>query len=184
MPLGESFASVLTAAQEGADWAWSALYRDLAGPVTGYLASRGASDPEDLMVETFLQAARGIQTFAGDEGAFRSWVFVIAHRRLIDARRRQQRRPDLALLSDPPDQQEGGNVESEAVDRLVTQELWKAFQRLTEDQRDVLALRVIANLTLEETAQVVGKQVNAVKALQRRGLVALRQILDLERVTL
>ena len=53
----------------------------------------------------------------------------------------------------------------------------------TEEQRDVLSLRVIANLTVEETANVMGKRTGAVKALQRRGLLALRRMLDLEGVS-
>jgi RNA polymerase sigma-70 factor (ECF subfamily) len=58
-----------------------------------------------------------------------------------------------------------------------------AFEVLTDDQRDVLALRIIANLTLEETADTVGKRVGAVKALQRRGLIALRLRIEQDRVT-
>ncbi len=60
MSLGEDFESALKAAKAGAEWAWAALYRDLAGPVTGYLASRGAPEPDDLAAETFLQVARNI----------------------------------------------------------------------------------------------------------------------------
>lgn len=182
MPLGVAFDAALDAAKKGADWAWAALYRDLAGPVTGYLASRGSREPEDLAAETFLQVARNIESFVGDEGAFRSWVFVIAHRRLIDARRAHGRRPDLVTLPED-DTRPGGDAEVEAVDQLVTAELIDAFEKLTEDQRDVLALRVIANLTIEETANVVGKRIGAVKAVQRRALVALRGHLELERVT-
>jgi RNA polymerase sigma-70 factor (ECF subfamily) len=66
---------------------------------------------------------------------------------------------------------------------VVTAELQDAFEKLTEIQRDVLALRIIGHLTLEETSSVVGKRVGAVKAAQRRGLLALREHLDLERVT-
>jgi RNA polymerase sigma-70 factor (ECF subfamily) len=66
---------------------------------------------------------------------------------------------------------------------VVTAELEDAFEKLTEIQRDVLVLRIIGRLTLEETASVVGKRVGAVKAAQRRGLLALREHLDLERVT-
>jgi RNA polymerase sigma-70 factor (ECF subfamily) len=77
----------------------------------------------------------------------------------------------------------GGDVEIEAIDRVVTAELEDAFEKLTEIQRDVLVLRIIGRLTLEETASVVGKRVGAVKAAQRRGLLALREHLDLERVT-
>jgi RNA polymerase sigma-70 factor (ECF subfamily) len=183
MPAGVSFASTLAAAKDGAEWAWESIYRGLAGPVEGYLGSRGAKEAEDLTAETFLQVARNIQSFDGDEPAFRSWVFVIAHRRLIDARRAEGRRPQLNPLSEEQKVPVGGDVETEALDHLVTAELSVAMGRLTDDQRDVLALRIIANLTLEETANVVGKRVGAVKAAQRRGLLALRQHLDLEGVT-
>lgn len=183
MPLGPDFESVLGAAKAGADWAWALLYRELAGPVTGYLAARRAPDPEDVAAETFLQVARGIHGFEGGEEAFRSWVFVIAHRRLIDARRKAMRRPDLVALPDSESGHRGGDVEEEAMENLVTNELQRALDALTDDQRDVLTLRIIANLTLEETADAVGKRVGAVKALQRRGLIALRLRIDQDRVT-
>jgi len=171
---------VLAAAKTGAEWAWDRLYSDLAGAVTGYLTTRGASDPEDLAGETFLQVARNIHGFDGSEGAFRSWVFVIAHRRLIDYRRANGRRPNSFVLDVDP---EGGNVESEAVERLTTSELVTAFKVLTEEQREVLSLRVIADLTLEETAEVVGKSVGAVKGLQRRALETMRETVEAETVT-
>jgi RNA polymerase sigma-70 factor (ECF subfamily) len=183
MPLGPSFEATLEAAKAGAESAWAALYRDLAGSVIGYLASRGAREPEDLASETFLQIARNIQGFVGGEAAFRSWVFVIAHRRLIDSRRAQGRRPPTAPLAVHEYNHSGGDVEDEALDRLVTVELRVAFEKLTEIQRDVLLLRIIGHLTLEETADAVGKRVGAVKAAQRRGLLALREHLDLERVS-
>jgi RNA polymerase sigma factor (sigma-70 family) len=183
LPLGTRFEATLSAARDGAEWAWAALYRDLAGPVTGYLASRGARDAEDLASETFLQVARNIQRFEGGEAAFRSWVFVIAHRRLIDWRRSHGRRPATVPITADDGERSGGDVEVEAIDRVVTAELQDAFEKLTEIQRDVLVLRIIGRLTLEETASVVGKRVGAVKAAQRRGLLALREHLDLERVT-
>ena len=181
MRLGLAFPDVLAAAKAGADWAWDRLYQELAGPVNGYFASRGAGDPEDLTGETFLQVARNIHAFEGSEGSFRSWVFVIAHRRLIDSRRSAGRRP--TMVHDADIEPMGGDVEGEAMDRLVTSELVRGFQVLTDDQREVLALRVIANLSLEETAQVVGKNVGAVKQLQRRALEGIRKTLDAEQVT-
>jgi RNA polymerase sigma-70 factor (ECF subfamily) len=181
--LGATFDGALAAAKSGEEWAWALIYRDLAGPVTGYLASRGAREPEDLAAETFLQVARNIRSFEGGESAFRSWVFVIAHRRLIDVRRAQGRRPEATSMETERIEGVGGDVESEAIDILVTAELADAFDRLTEDQRDVLGLRIIANLTLVETANVVGKRVGAVKAIQRRALLALKAHLDREGVT-
>ncbi|MGD2042078.1 MAG: sigma-70 family RNA polymerase sigma factor [Acidimicrobiia bacterium] len=183
-PHEQKFESILEAARAGADWAWADLYRELAGPVTGYLRSRGAREPEDLTSEVFLSAARAIHGFAGDSASFRSWIFVIAHRRLIDERRYHGRRPDLTELPDDDGFGEGGNVETEAIDQLVTEELRLAFDDLTDGQRDVLALRIIAGLTLEQTAEVLGKRTGAIKALQRRALEALRVVFDRENVTL
>jgi RNA polymerase sigma-70 factor (ECF subfamily) len=179
----EDFGTRLDAAKSGREWAWADLYRELAGPVTGYLASRGATDPEDLASETFLQVARNIDGFEGDEASFRSWVFVIAHRRLLDSRRAGRRRPVTTTFTDVVADSAGGDVEEEALEGLVSAELSTAFEQLTDIQADVLALRILGRLTLEETAQALGKRVGAVKAAQRRGLIALQQRIDLEEVT-
>ena len=182
--LGESFGDVLVAAKTGAEWAWAALYRSLAGQVTGYLRSRGASDPEGVASEAFLNVARAIHSFNGDESAFRSWIFVIAHRRLLDERRAMSRRPrEIGLLVDSMPEPAGGNVETEAVERLITDDLLRAFEQLTDAQRDVLSLRVVAALSLDETARVIGRSLGATKALQRRALEAMRAKIDLEDVT-
>ena len=177
MSLDKNFDSTLAAAKCGAEWAWAELYKDLAGPVTGYFAARGASDPEDLTSEVFLQVARGVKSFQGDESSFRSWLFVIAHRRLVDSWRLTGRRPPQVSLDDLLWESVGGNVEEEALDHLVTGELLSAFHRLTDDQRAVIALRIIGNLSLEDTARVLGRRVVAIKALQRRGLKTLKDTL-------
>jgi RNA polymerase sigma factor (sigma-70 family) len=173
------FLAILDAAKSGAEWAWAHIYRDLAGIVTGYLRSRGATEAEDLTSETFLQVARNIKSFEGDYESFRSWVFVIAHRRLLDSRRASGRQPktvsDDARLVVVADSQ---HVDDEALSRISTQNIEGLFAGLTEDQRDVLALRVIADLTVEQTAQALGKGTGAVKALQRRALASLKRSLS------
>jgi RNA polymerase sigma-70 factor (ECF subfamily) len=179
----EDFGTRLDAAKSGREGAWADLYRELAGPVKGYLSSRGATDPEDLTSETFLQVARNIHAFEGDEASFRSWVFVIAHRRLLDSRRSRQRRPEMASLAESIADSSGGDVEEEALDALVSDELRQAFGQLTDIQGDVLALRILGRLTLEEAAQALGKSVGAIKAAQRRGLIALQERFDREGVT-
>src|SRR3954469_21521394 len=93
---GAAFDDVLAAAQTGAAWAFEVLYRDLSPVVTGYLRLHGAAEPDDLASETFLGVFTGLAAFHGDEVALRSWVFTIAHRRLIDDWRRHSRRPQPA----------------------------------------------------------------------------------------
>lgn len=175
--LGESFDSALTAARHGEAWAWTALYRDLAGQVRGYLAGRGAADPEDLASETFLQVARGLSSFHGGESEFRSWVFVIAHRRLIDERRTAGRAPavvagpdaDHALHEVPV-----GSAEDEAIGGLTSAELAAHLARLTDEQRDVVMLRVVGDFSVRDTAAILGKSEGAIKVLQHRAIAALR----------
>lgn len=176
MSLGQGFDGVLGAAQQGSEWAWELLVRDLTGSLTGFFRARGAVDPDDLAGEVFFQIAAGIGTFEGSESGFRSWVFVIAYRRLVDDRRRRGRRPEAPA---PFTALEGrhlvASAEDAALDRIGVDEAHGLMAQLTPDQRDVLTLRVVAGLSLEETATVVGKPVSAVKGLQRRGLAALRR---------
>jgi RNA polymerase sigma-70 factor (ECF subfamily) len=161
-------------AKRGSASAWEQIYGSLAGPVTGYLRSRGAADAEDLSSEVFLQVARDIHRFDGDADKFRSWVFVIAHRRLIDARRRASRRPVLVEEAVSQVDESGGDVEEEVMSNLGTAWMREVFESLTDEQQQVLSLRIIADLSLEDTAAVMGKRVGAVKALQRRALGAVR----------
>ena len=178
MVLGPEFTRILSAAKTGAEWAWAAIYRDLVGAVKGYFYARGSTEGEDLASETFLQVARDIQSFDGDEEGFRSWVFVIAHRRLIDSWRTAGRRPPETSLEESEYDIAGGNSEEEAVDSIATAEVISALAGLTEDQRTVLALRVIGGLSAEQTADILGKRAGAVRALQHRGLLALQKIIE------
>jgi RNA polymerase sigma factor (sigma-70 family) len=72
----------------------------------------------------------------------------------------------------------GGDVEAEAIARLAQERVQALLGRLSADQRDVLVLRVLADLSVDETAAVLGKSYEAVKALQRRGLASLRRALS------
>src|SRR3954471_20934012 len=89
----DGFDEVLAAARAGAEWAWERIYGELAPSVAGYLRAHGASEPEDVAGEVFLQVVRGLERFEGGEAAFRAWVFTIAHRRCVDDLRRGARRP-------------------------------------------------------------------------------------------
>ena len=159
------------------------LYADLAPAVAGYLRVQRAAEPEDLTSEVFLGVFRGLASFEGGEPQFRSWVFTIAHRRLQDERRRLARQPQLASI-DPAATVPAGDVEREALEVLGEQWVIGLCARLSVDQRTVLLLRVVADLTAEEVARITGKSVGAVKALQRRALQSLRRKLAREGVSL
>ncbi len=178
MATGEAFEQVLAAAQAGAGWAFEVLYRDLAPAVTGYLRLHGAAEPDDLASETFLGVFTGLAGFRGDEAGLRAWVFTIAHRRLLDDWRRRSRRPQLADdAGDLPDHI-GGDVEDDVLLRVGTDTVHELCTGLPADQRSVLLLRILADLTVEQVAQVLDRSVGAVKALQRRGLRTLRDRIE------
>jgi RNA polymerase sigma factor (sigma-70 family) len=173
------FDGLLAAARAGADWAWVEICDELSPRVLGYLRARGAREPEDLTAEVFLQIVRDLAGFQGGERAFRSWVFVIAHNRLLDERRGTARRP----VQPVPDQ----FLESHSIfdeDVLASQPIGRLLSRLSPDQQAVLLLRILGDLTVDEVARVVGKRPGAVKALQRRALNAVRTLLAQEGVTL
>ena len=145
-------------------------YRDLAPAVLGYLRSQCARDPEDLLGEVFLQVTRDLARFRGDRDDLRRWVFTIARHRLVDDSRRWARRPQV-LDRELPDT--AAPPPTDALDP----ELVAALALLTGDQREVIALRFIADLPLEVVAKVTKRKVGAVKALQHRGLATLGRIL-------
>lgn len=183
--LGDSFASTLTAARAGAEWAWASIYRDLAPIVYGYLRGRGASEPEDVLAETFLHLVRNLREFDGDERQFRTWVLTIAHRRLVDEHRARSIRPADPVPPEALPEQIGTNsTEDAAIVRTEVERALHLMRRLSPERRSVLLLRLVGDLTIEEIASVLGKRPTAVKVQLRRSLAALRKEISKEGVPL
>ncbi len=171
------FDGVLVAAQEGSDWAWEIIVRNYGPNLRRFFRIRGVSDPDALVGEVFVDMARNLGTFTGEEPAFRSWIFVIAYRRLSDERRRLKRRPDeTPSAATPEPSRTAPSAEDEAMEAISTAEAERLLDALTESQRDAVSLRIMAGLTLSETAAVMGKPVGAVKGLQRRAISKLRRM--------
>ena len=173
----ERFNALLGAAREGSEAAWAEIFGDLAPAVLGYLRSNRAPDPEDCLGEVFLQVARDLGGFEGDQRSFRAWAFTIAHHRMIDARRHAARRPVEFVPETPEPRGAADDAAEEALARIGAEQVQRVLAELTPDQREVLLLRVIGDLTIEEVARAMGKRSGAVKALQRRALAAVRRAL-------
>jgi RNA polymerase sigma-70 factor (ECF subfamily) len=174
-----AFERVLEAAQAGAGWAYTHLYESLAPAVAGYLRAQGVEDPEDLTSEVFIKVFTGCRSFAGDEAQFRSWVFTVAHCRVVDARRAKARTEEVQTFG-PGNLDDGQGptapaAEDEALGRLATERAAEVLRDLSPDQRDVLALRLICQMSVQEVAAVLDKPPGAIKALQRRALASLRR---------
>lgn len=179
------FATLLADAQAGRPSAWNELYEWLAPAVGGYLRLRGGRDVDDLTSEVFLAVFRNIGTFGGTDANFRSWVFVIAHRRLQDERRRRIRKPAAESFDESFDESAQASMATSAEDdvlrALATDRVHAICGRLAPDQADVVLLRILGDLTVEQVAEVLGKSAGAVKQLQRRAFDAIRKLLERER---
>jgi len=174
--LGEGFESALVAAKLGAEWAWAALYRTIAGPVTGFFRVRGVASPEDLAGDVFFELARAIDRFEGDEDAFRTLVFVIAYQRLIEDTQSSSLRRSRSRLAESVLTRLRSDPEAPDVVLQNPADVEEVFRALSPEQRDVLSLRIIGGLTVEQTARVVNKGVTVVRSLQRKGLSKVRNL--------
>jgi RNA polymerase sigma-70 factor, ECF subfamily len=178
---GGDFSTILAAAQEGAEWAIALLYQDLQPRVLRFLRARAGADAEDIASETWLDVARSLRSFAGDEDAFRGWVFTIAHRRLVDHHRRAARRPDIdPVVPDLGSVASGDDTEADALDQgaLGDEAARRLVASLPPEQAEIVLLRVVAGLTVDEVATIVGRRPGTVRVLQHRALKRLSKDLD------
>lgn len=170
-----AFADALAGALDHAPVSCRWIYDTYAGRVHGYLRAQGAHEPEDLASEVFLRVFDRLDQFSGDEVQFRSWLFTIAYRILVDESRRRKSRPQTTELVGGAETLAAGDVEHEALANVGREWADALVASLPPDQRAVVALRVTADLPLSEVARILGKRTGAVKALQHRALASLRR---------
>jgi RNA polymerase sigma-70 factor (ECF subfamily) len=135
---------------------------------------------EDLTGDVFKSAIEGLPRFCGPVEALGGWLFQIAHHDLSDYRRRQARnlvQPLDDLLEEVALAGEAIDPEELALERVEGDRMLAALRQLTSDQREVLLLRLVADLTAPQVAGILHKSTEAVKALQHRGLASLTRVL-------
>jgi RNA polymerase sigma-70 factor (ECF subfamily) len=186
--LGDQFKGILTAAQDGGEWAVAILYRWLHPALVSYLRGRAGDEAEDLASETWIAVARGLPSFSGGEPAFRSWVFTIAHRRLIDHHRATARRPRTRTLhavegdnhDGPIELRAGDDPAGEVLDAVAGDEaVRRIVALLPRDQAEIVLLRVVGGLAVEDVAAITGRRPGTVRVLQHRALRRLADRLEL-----
>lgn len=165
---GEGFDEILADAQTGSTLALGALYRDFNPRVCRYFAARVPALAEDLAHETWLSVASQLRSFSGNESAFWAWLFTIARRRLVDHWRKSVRSSKTAVADRSLTESRYASTD---IDRL---EAMDAIAELTygmsADQVEVVLLRILGGLSVEEVAAIIGKQPGAVRVIQHRAL--------------
>jgi RNA polymerase sigma factor (sigma-70 family) len=154
---------------------FSILYRTYAPQVLGYLTARGVEDAEAVMQEVFLAVLPRLQAVTGGVAGLRTFVFSVAHARMVDDHRRQQRTPIKLPFEPELDGRQESSAEDEVLQRISPREVADLLNELPAEQREVLSLRLVAGLTVDQVADIMGKSAGAVKQLQRRALIRLRE---------
>lgn len=171
--------AVLTAAGSLDQEALVAIFDEYAPAIYKYLLRLGVESQEadQIVGDVFARLLEKVTEGKGPSKNLRSYLFQIAYHLVVDHARDRQRIAPLEV-ADTTIRQEAKPVQAQAEERMLLDELSVAMEReLTEEQRNVLVLRFQEDFSLKETAEIIGKNINAVKALQNRGINRLRQAL-------
>jgi RNA polymerase sigma factor (sigma-70 family) len=160
-----------------------ALYRELQPALLGHLRVVHAGQAEDIAGDVWTEVTASLPKFVGGDEAFRAWVFTLARRRAIDTYRRAGRRPTGPLFDDLCGEATD-RPEDETVDRLSLEvTIARLRVLLSGDQLEVLLLRVVRGLSVDEVAALTGKTPANVRVLQHRALNRLAARLQAKEVS-
>ncbi len=182
----EVLSAALKSARNGNENGFTTLWRFHNSRLTRFVQSKlygSAIDADEVVSETWLNVARDIHSFKGGPTEFAAWLYTIARNRIIDAVRIRDRqvRPtaelEEAFWIPSPSTVEKEFEGSESVKRIV-----EAIQKLPPAQAEILLLRIVSDLSVEETAKIVKKSSNSVRVLAHRGLTSLKEILGGEQI--
>jgi RNA polymerase sigma-70 factor (ECF subfamily) len=163
------------------DGYFSAVYRELSPGVLSYLRSRGVEDPEGLTQEVFLALYPKLGDLSGGMKGAKSLAFSVAHARYVDEHRRRLKAPPTTGYDPAADSRCSDSAEDQLLAVESSASVTSLLSTLQRDQQEVIALRVVADLSVETTAEIMGKSPGAIKQLQRRALCRLRKLIPSRR---
>jgi RNA polymerase sigma-70 factor (ECF subfamily) len=170
--------ALVDAARTGDQLALSELYLRYFPRVYRYILARTGNqyDAEDLAEEVFMRVLEAIGRFQWREAPFSAWLFRIAHNAVISQRRKETSRGRTGQLTDI--HPSGADGPEELVEsRVALDEIMEAAKKLPDAQRQVIALRFGAGLSVAETARAMGKGDGNVKVIQHKAIVRLREMM-------
>ncbi|HEX7952989.1 MAG TPA: RNA polymerase sigma factor [Burkholderiales bacterium] len=170
-------AELIAAWKAGDQRAATELVERHASALARFAASCGArEDIDELVQDTFVRAFASLDGFRGDSG-FRTWLFSIERRLLIDRMRAERRRPKSAELTD-----DAASTNFDALDSMVGGEtvakVRKAVERLTHTQREVFVMRVTEGLSYKDIADAVGTTEGAARVHYHNAMRSVKEWLD------
>jgi RNA polymerase sigma-70 factor (ECF subfamily) len=151
------------------------IYDQYAGKIYTYIYHRtgDAALSEDLAGDVFVRMLEAVRADRGWQTSLQGWLYRIAHNLIVDHFRRSSKREGVELderwmaAENPTHTFEG---------LFSSNQLRLGMRFLTEEQQQVVVLKFVEGLSNAEVAEVLGKSEGAIKALQHRGLSALRRV--------
>jgi RNA polymerase sigma-70 factor, ECF subfamily len=167
--------NALARATAGDEGGFLELWHALQPRLLRFLRVVGCDDADDVASETWLQVVRDLHKFSGGEEDFRRWLFTIGRHRAIDAARARSRRPVSPMNSGMDILADTEQVEDRVLDGMAVEGAVALLRRLSPDQAEAVALRVIAGLETPDVAKILGKSAGAVRVALHRGLKSLAE---------
>lgn len=164
-------ANLVRSAQAGDREAFGALYREHHGAIYRLARFYLGAAAEDVVAETFLRAWKALPRYRDTGAPFVSWLYGIARHVVGDELRRAKR-------SEPREALPEASLDSSEDDRLV---LTSAIAQLPKEQRGVIEMKYLLGMKNPEVAEVLGKSIGAINAMQWRALATLRGLMEDER---
>ena len=161
--------------------ALSSIFDEYAPAIFKYLLRLGVGSQEadQITGDVFVRLLEKISEGKGPRKNLRAYLFQIAYHLVVDESRERLRFTELEVADTV--KQDSKPVQALAEDRLLLDRLSKIMEReLTEEQRNVIVLRFQEDFSLKETAEIMGKNENAIKALQNRGINKIREAMSHE----
>jgi RNA polymerase sigma-70 factor (ECF subfamily) len=187
-PAGEQaeVMSLVSAAQRGDGEAFGQLYDRYVDVVHRYIAYRVSNHAltEDLTSETFLRALRRISSYTWQGRDFGAWLVTIARNLIADHFKSSRYKLELATsdLVEAGAERTADGPENEVLTGITNSALFEAVKKLNAEQQECIVLRFLQGMSVAETATILGKNENAIKALQYRAVKTLGRMLPKELV--
>ncbi len=169
---------LIVRAQQGNVDAAGQLYERHYQSIYRYLAYRTGDlhAAEDLTADVFLKMVQALPDYQLTRAAFRTWLFQIARNLAIDHFRRNHSHPVEEIQDGMPAGDDLPEVQADR--RMSSRELTVALAKLSDEQRDVLLMRFVEGMPIADVAVALHKSIDSVKGMQRRALIALRELLE------
>jgi len=138
----------------------------------------GSQEADQIVGDVFARLLEKISEGKGPRTNLRAYLFQTAYHLVVDESRDKKRAAPLEVAETV--EGESKSVQAQTEEKMLLETLSAAMEQLTEEQRSVIVLRFQEGFSLKETAEIIGKKLNAVKALQNRGVNKLREAMSWE----